>query len=218
MLIFVRHVFYCDLPTLLGPSLAASFTYINVLREPVARAASVLNWVHERSLAAARQPKPAGDAEWNTPSDHFPKVHDQYIRWHCGFTVFRSQVAGSCDTRQPYYTKRELGLADKVLEHGYAYVGVTEDMAATLCVLAALYPSHLRKLCGVMQPHTHAREVYEYFHPNESDWVELREWNALDSSLYARVRSRHLARVRSLGLNTSLSDSAESFSEEFSEE
>ena len=99
MLIFVRHVFYCDLPTLLGPSLAASFTYINVLREPVARAASVLNWVHERSLAAARQPKPAGDAEWNTPLDHFPKVHDQYIRWHCGFTLYRSLVAGSLVNR-----------------------------------------------------------------------------------------------------------------------
>ena len=95
------------------------------------------------------------------------------------------------------------GLADAVVRDRYAYVGVMEDLAATLCVLAALWPDHLRGLCGADQPKVHqgTRHHVSTFQPTPSDLALLRAWNALDSTLYARVRTRHLARVHTLGLD-----------------
>ena len=44
--IYSRHMFYCDLPALLGFDLAQGVQYINVWRDPIARAVSALNWNH----------------------------------------------------------------------------------------------------------------------------------------------------------------------------
>ena len=92
LLVYVRHIFYCDLAALLGPNLATAATYINVWREPVARAVSIMNWNRLGSLSQAEHPEANGSTRWNTRDDAFSKVHNQYLRWNCGFRVHMSLV------------------------------------------------------------------------------------------------------------------------------
>ena len=109
-----------------------------------------------------------------------------------------------CDTQQPFFGERELERAAAVVEHRYAYVGVTEDMDTSLCILERLYPLLLRGLCGMPQPNVHEKRPHT-FKPNVTDLRLLRQWNGLDLRLYGRVVQRHLQQAVACGLKSALS-------------
>ena len=109
----------------------------------------------------------------------------------------------ACDTQQPFYGERELRQVAAVVEQRYAYVGGTEDLHTSLCVLERLYPVLLRDLCAMPEPHVH-ETAPRTFSPTESDLQLLREWNAQDSQLYRRVVQLHVKRALAFGLTSSL--------------
>lgn len=177
-----------NFPDLISPKLA----YVNVMRNPVDRCISAYYYARWGPRWDSRKDKSVKRFGNVTLEECMDRPYDQlYSCFNCNSQgqarFFCGPEYGVCDRPSPQEMLRR---AWYNMESQY-FVGVTEDLTATVDVLEALYPSFFSGMAEALAatPPQRVNEEVDKSAP-ERTRRKIEEWTSVDSEIYRRVETK----------------------------